>query len=84
MMSCRVLRRGMEEFVLNAIMQAAKENGYGRVVGEYVPTAKNELVRDHYTKLGFVAEDGLWVMDVGGYLERKTYIGLPVETHGSM
>ena len=83
MMSCRVLQRGMEEFVLNAIMQAAKENGYRRVVGEYVPTAKNELVRDHYTRLGFAAEDGLWVMDVGRYLERKTYIGLPVESDGS-
>jgi FkbH-like protein len=82
MMSCRVLKRGMEDFVLNAIMQAAKENGCQRVVGEYIPTEKNALVRDHYSKLGFAAEDGLWVMDVDRYLERKTHIGLAVEING--
>jgi FkbH-like protein len=74
LMSCRVLKRGMEEFVLNAIMQVAAENGYPRVVGEYIPTEKNQLVRDHYLRLGFRREDVLWVIDTEAYVERKPRI----------
>lgn len=83
LMSCRVLKRGMEEFVLNNIMCLARDNGYSRVVGEYIPTEKNQLVRNHYSKLGFVAEDGLWVIDTGGYREKKTRIRSATEIGSS-
>lgn len=42
LMSCRVLKRGMENFVLNTIVELAKENGYVHLRGEYIATAKNE------------------------------------------
>ena len=52
-MSCRVLKRGMENFTLDTIVNYANENGFKRIVGEYLPTPKNGMVEDHYTKLGF-------------------------------
>jgi len=39
-MSCRVLKRGMENFVLNTITSFAKKNGFTTLKGEYLPTAK--------------------------------------------
>lgn len=39
-MSCRVLKRGMENFTLNTIVRYAKEYGFKYIIGEYLPTAK--------------------------------------------
>ena len=74
LMSCRVLKRGMENFVLNTIVNFAKSNGYKFLKGEYIPTAKNEMVKDHYKNLGFNQEDNLWVLDVLNYKEKKCFI----------
>ena len=74
LMSCRVLKRGMEDFVLNNIIRLAKENNFTIIAGEYIPTEKNELVKEHYQKLGFIQKNGLWEMDVHAFEERKTFI----------
>ena len=52
-MSCRVLKRGMENFTLNTMVEKARKAGYRRIVGEYIPTAKNKMVEQHYPSLGF-------------------------------
>lgn len=57
-MSCRVLKRGMEDFTLDTIVSYAKENGFKRIIGQYLPTAKNQMVEDHYPKLGFSKMEG--------------------------
>lgn len=53
LMSCRVLKRGVERFLLNYLCELARERGLCFARGEYIPTAKNDLVRDHYAELGF-------------------------------
>jgi FkbH-like protein len=73
-MSCRVLKRGMENFVLNTIVQLARENGHSMIIGEYIPTSKNGLVKNHYTDLGFSRQNDIYVLNVNDYLERKTFI----------
>lgn len=52
-MSCRVLKRGMENFTINTIVDYARHNGFKRIIGEYIPTPKNKLVEDLYSQLGF-------------------------------
>jgi FkbH-like protein len=70
LMSCRVLQRGVEQCLLNHIVSAARQRGLRKLVGEYIPTAKNKLVRDHYRSLGFTLlrdrEGGhsLWQLDI--------------------
>ena len=73
-MSCRVLKRGMENFVLNTIVNFAKENNFNTLVGEYIPTSKNEMVKNHYLDLGFVAKEDFWVLDTENYILRNTEI----------
>lgn len=51
-MSCRVLRRGVELHLWNCLVGEARRMGIERIVAEYLPTSKNGLVQDHYRKLG--------------------------------
>ncbi len=73
-MSCRVLKRGMENFALNTIVDFAKKNGYTSIKGEYIPTAKNDMVKDHYLNLGFIKSHPYFSLEVENYQERKNYI----------
>jgi FkbH-like protein len=58
LMSCRVLGRGVERLLFNDILAAARERGLTRIVGEYRPTDRNKLVKDHYAGLGFTRDGG--------------------------
>ena len=77
-MSCRVLKRGMEDFTLNTMVEAAREKGYKRIIGEYLPTPKNKMVENHYPSLGFQKLEGTptaqYVLDVEQYQPRENYI----------
>ena len=57
-MSCRVLKRGMEDFTLNTMVEKAKCAGYKKIIGEYLPTSKNKMVADLYVNLGFTPVEG--------------------------
>ncbi|MBQ3844833.1 MAG: HAD family hydrolase [Bacteroidales bacterium] len=77
-MSCRVLKRGMENFTLNTMVEKAKAAGYKKIIGEYLPTPKNKMVEDHYTGLGFAkienTDTAQYELDVESYSPRECYI----------
>ena len=70
LMSCRVLGRCVEEAVLQELIRNAKQAGATQLVGSYIPTARNTLVKEHYKKLGFtkIAEneclEETWCLDI--------------------
>jgi len=72
--SCRVLKRGMEEFIFNKIVKLAVSEGYNKIIGEYLPTPKNTLVKDIFKEFGFTKEGDKWVLDTRDYREKKTFI----------
>ena len=80
LMSCRVLGRQVEPTTLNLVADAAKGLGARRLVGEYVQSKKNGMVRDHYTRLGFTTvaegEDGgsRNVLDLAPFVPAATFI----------
>jgi FkbH-like protein len=76
LMSCRVLKRGMENFTLNTQVAAAKQKGFRFLKGEYLPTAKNEMVKAHYQQLGFQPSGDYWLLDLDIYEHKKTPIKL--------
>ena len=85
LMSCRVLGRQVEPTTLNLVAVLAKAHGARRLVGEYIPTAKNGMVRDHYARLGFsslgegssgATRHGL---DLAGFIPRDTFVGVEEE-----
>ena len=77
-MSCRVLKRGMENFTLNTMVERAKAAGYKRIIGEYLPTPKNKMVEEHYPGLGFAKIEGVesaqYELDVEYYQPKESYI----------
>ena len=75
-MSCRVLKRGVEQFVLSELVDWAQNNEFGTIIGQYIPTPKNALVKDHYEELGFSKTDneGYWSLTVSEYKEKAFYI----------
>jgi len=80
LMSCRVLGRQVEPTALNLIARNATRLGARRLVGEYIPTEKNGMVKDHYAKLGFTvmetdpAGGSRAVLDLAGYRPAETFI----------
>jgi FkbH-like protein len=77
-MSCRVLKRSMENFVLNTIVIFARDNGFTQIIGEYIATSKNEMVKEHYSNLGFLELDdkerNLYSLNVSSFIEKECYI----------
>ena len=73
LMSCRVLKRGMEKFVLNHLVSYANNN-YKFLEGEYINTPKNNLVKDHYSDLGFEKKDNTWILNLSNYSKLDTHI----------
>ncbi len=80
LMSCRVLGRQVEPTTLNLVAAQARALGAHRLIGEYFPTKKNGMVRDHYVKLGFAriaeAADGSStnVLDLTAFEPAPTFI----------
>ena len=76
-MSCRVLKRGMENFTLNTMVERARLAGYKYIIGEYIPTPKNKMVEQHYPHLGFAkmeSEPNKYILDLSDYLLKECYI----------
>jgi FkbH-like protein len=53
LMSCRVLNRTAEHFLMNAVIELAIQKKFKRIIGEYIPTAKNDMVKDLFLIFGF-------------------------------
>jgi len=53
LMSCRVLKRQVEDEVLNELARLARSRDCTRLEGIYRPTPKNGMVREFYLKMGF-------------------------------
>ena len=80
-MSCRVLKRDMEFAMMDGLVARAKKAGLKKIIGYYYPTAKNNMVRDFYDRMGFtkVSEDEngntTWEFDLTGeYVNKNTHI----------
>jgi len=82
LMSCRVLGRQVEEATLDLVARQAKLLGARRLIGEYIPTKKNGMVKDHYAKLGFTvmettpAGGSRAVLDLHGFVPTPSFIHL--------
>lgn len=75
LMSCRVLKRGMEEFIINKLVETAKNNGIETIYSEYIETPKNKMVKDIYKTMGFTeTEPSKYCLKVSDYKENKTFI----------
>jgi FkbH-like protein len=87
LMSCRVLARGVEQHLMNLVVEEAQRRGCTRVSGEYIRTAKNGMVSEFFAQFGFTMIGGdpdhtLWVLPVQAYEPVPTFIRRAVATAG--
>lgn len=82
LMSCRVLKRGLEDLMMNEVIAKARQYGLTTIVGYYYPTLKNAMVKNFYQEMGFEKvlenEDGNteWRLNIVDYTQRKVHISL--------
>ena len=57
LMSCRVLKRGVEEAMMEELAKKVRLAGGEKLIGYYYPTAKNGMVRDFYRAHSFSLVD---------------------------
>jgi len=80
LMSCRVLQRGVEQLAMNRIFEHARAGNYQAVVGQFIPTAKNMMVKSFFEQFGFhctaTDADGTthWRLSPSEYAPRKVFI----------
>ncbi|MDO4266778.1 MAG: HAD-IIIC family phosphatase [Eubacteriales bacterium] len=82
LMSCRVLKRGMENAMLDALVDACLKKQAETIFGYYYPTQKNGMVRDFYDRMGFtlLSEDAegnrRYALSVGQYVKGNDVIAV--------
>ena len=81
LMSCRVLKRGVELAMLALLVGQARALGATSLRGRYIPTAKNGMVDGHYAGLGFMPESRdsnatLWHLDLARFHPAPHHIKL--------
>ncbi len=81
LMSCRVLKRQVEYCLMNEVIAIARQRGILAINATYIPTAKNAIVQDLYSDLGFSRTDnpssaeGIhWYITVNEYRNREVFI----------
>ena len=80
LMSCRVLKRGMEQTMLCELIDECRSQGIKTVIGRYIPTAKNAMVKELYGDFGFtkIAEDEsgetVWSLDASTFAPPEIHI----------
>jgi len=79
LMSCRVLARGVEEYLMAYVVKHALSRGLLRIDADYIPSAKNGMVKNFYQRFGFeqVFDDSghtRWTLDPTTFQAKMNYI----------
>jgi FkbH-like protein len=79
LMSCRVLKRQVEDEIMNEIFRLAAAAGCAKVRGIYLPTAKNRMVAGIYEEFGLARMEDTaarkeFELEVKKYQQRATKI----------
>jgi len=78
-MSCRVLKRGVEEFLMNKVINFCSSRKLSGIQGEYIESSKNAMVKDFYKTYGFScieSYDGrhIWFLESKNFQIFKNFI----------
>jgi len=79
LLSCRVMGRGVEEGILNHIIQQAKINGIKKIKGNYIPTKKNKPAENFLSNFGFKKEHEYWIFSIADQVKKLPYLEVKTE-----
>jgi FkbH-like protein len=81
-MSCRVFGRQLEDEAMNILIEMASARGVHTLRAEYIPTARNAVVKNLFERLGFSRDkadsstdaSSRWLLTVADYVAHPTQI----------
>jgi FkbH-like protein len=76
LMSCRVLKRGVEDYLMNKIIERLAQKSIKELIGEFIPTPKNNLVENFLIEHQFerLSDSDKYSIHIPSYLKIKNYI----------
>ena len=76
LLSCRIMGRTIETALLSHVVAQARKHSIKRIIGEYIPTAKNIPVKDLYKNHGFTEVETGWVLETTSDIATPAWIEL--------
>jgi FkbH-like protein len=78
-MSCRVLKRGVEQYLVNYLFDQCRQRGLAGIRGQYIASPKNAMVKDFYPAFGFncISRDDRqseWYLPLSDFFPKPTMI----------
>ena len=77
LMSCRVLRRAVEKMTCNYLVEQVRKKNFKTIIGTYIPTDRNTMVKNLYLDLGFEKIESKddrvtkWILDIQTYQQAE-------------
>ena len=60
LLSCRVMGRQIEKSILGYIIKLAKQNNVNKIIANFIPTKKNQPIKNFLPDCGFKKEKDFW------------------------
>ena len=74
LLSCRIIGRGVENVMINQLVDRAKKENIKRIKGKFIPTQKNKPAENFYKEIGFSKEGDYWVFNTEDSLKKIEHI----------
>ena len=74
LLSCRIMGRGVEEGMLDHIIQEARNVGVTRIKANYIPTKKNKPAENFLPNFGFKKENNHWIYSLENYSKKPSHL----------
>ena len=74
LLSCRIIGRGVENVLINQLIERAKKENIKKIKGKFIPTQKNKPAENFYQEFGFKKEGDFWVFNTEDTMKKIEHI----------
>jgi len=74
LLSCRVIGRGVEEGILDYIINEARKNNIKRIIGNFIPTKKNKPSESFLSNFGFEKVNNYWIYSLEKHSKKPSHL----------
>mgnify|MGYP001257147211 FL=1 len=74
LLSCRIIGRGIEDSMLEQIIEKARKQNVKIIKGKFIPTQKNKPAENFYENFGFSLEQDFWVFNTDNTINKPEHI----------
>ena len=74
LLSCRIIGRGVEEGILDYIINEARKNNIKRIIGNFIPTKKNKPSESFLSNFGFKKVNDYWIYSLEKHSKKPSHL----------